>query len=677
MLMMVCIMLFTFVACGSEGDDNSSGGGSGGSGDACYAHPLITSFPITENGYGYYTNYIIAHVDELFDSEGRYGGYINLPDGTLTHGPAYGRDEIEVMHIINSNTIEFYEGYLYKCGASGTRGRTLLYKVTGSSLGDVGYYASLPDYYNYTRDGNVIKVKVENSTETFTITNDGLLKSDGEKCPKFNLGQTFVDNSSNESSSAEDIAEAQSISKTASVVGTPTFHRVTFKCTFSSSSSGGNGNYQKVFAYSKNRSDLENANEMARRYHKFDGSREVHQTDSYEASIEPGKVHDLSNGYFEDGDLRFVDEQIADLSNIIAEYDELNVTVYYCPVIMVSDKALIGDIKSVALRELKQTSGFVDLGLSCKWSATNNRASSPWDFGSSITLLSKNISGEGRLPTKEEVLELNKCQLEVIDNGILIKGTNGNEIFLPCRDTEGKTIYPGYGTSSTQTSGSSKYDVLYSFDTSTHKFTTSKSSSAINFGQYTMHTDAYVRPVIDGSGGGGNGEGTQTSNVMILKDFLQRPLGTVDADFATSSFSDIVQVLQTIYSVPSSENVFVLDDGYNPSLENLKYLGVGILDFLSLIGTDVIDYCTFYDYGFSVKKDGYWDENPYSLFLAIKEEFAYLGIKLTENPTPYNDFYNSIAEAVYFDYSSNIEYFVELYEMDNDLYVTIRITCYR
>lgn len=512
-LFMACVMLLSFTACGSsDGNDGGGNGGSGGGG--WYAERFYTSFPVTTAGYGMYKDYVLAHIDELFGYDGRYGGYISLPNGMITHGPAYQWDEITVAHLAN-NVIEIYDASLYKAGSSGTNGKTLIYKVSGSPLGEVGYYASSPSYTTgYTQEGNVITTNVNNKKETITITSDGLLV-DGSKWIKFNLGQTYTDTYNDDSETSAAISLARNMSKTATVVGNPTFHKATFKCTFGSVNNSTNIPITKILAFSKNKSDLEDVSELVRKYHTLDGAKDVHTPANYvsDLSVTSGG-YNYDNGYLEIGDLRFAEEGTANLDNFTAVYDELNVTIYYCPLVTVANTGFAGEIKSVSLRQLKETSGFVDLGLSCRWSATNNKASSPWEFGRDITLLNQNISGDGRLPTKEEVLELNNCTLETIDNGVLVTGKNGNQIFIPFSDTKGQSIYPGYGTSSTQTSGSSKYDVLFGFDSSTKKFTTKRASSPYNVGSYTMHTTAYVRPVKDGSGGSGGGGETNPIDVF-------------------------------------------------------------------------------------------------------------------------------------------------------------------
>lgn len=654
--LLMTMTLIMMISC--SGSDGGSEGGSGSNGDGWYAKGFITSFPITISAYGDSRDYVKAHVDELFLDNGRYGGIISFPgDNTVTHGPAYQHDEIEAVHLTNNGVLEYYEGYLYKCGSSGTMGKTLLYKVTGSPLGDVGFYASSPECFNYTREGNVIKVTINNVTKTFTVASDGALVIEGEKYYKFNFGQTYVDNSGSDDDKedAEVIAAAQSVSKTAEVVGNPTFHTAVFKCTFGYSSQ--EGRYNKVFAFSKNRSDLENSNDLARRYYGLNNN--ITHPNSYSSSLNSVNGTDMSNGYREDGDLRFANENTADLNKIYVEYDDLNVTIYYCPVIMFASKAFPGEIKSLNLRQLKQTSGFVDLGLSCLWSATNNRASTPWDLGSSITLLNANVSGGGRLPTKDEVLGLNNCKLEVIDNGVLVTGSNGNEIFIPFRNTNGYSIY-NYGTGSTQKSGSNTYDVLFEYDSSTRKFTTKKSTSSINIGSYTMHTDAYVRPVKDGSGGGGGGDNPSLTE-MVLKDMLQKPLGIVDIDIWTSSYANIVQALSAQYNIYTSNDNFILLSAYNnTTLSNLSYKGIPFSSFYFSkysTNTQTDTGCT---YNFEINQNSL--SNPYEAFEKMVADFTALGVPMTSE----KNVYGYLIHAYYWDnYTS---YSVSL-ELKNDTYI--------
>ena len=91
---------------------------------------------------------------------------------------------------------------------------------------------------------------------------------------------------------------------------------------------------------------------------------------------------------------------------------------------------------------------FVDLGLSVTWATCNVGANSPEENGEYYTFdnaltLKKN---EERLPTREEFQELiDNCTMSWIlfngKNGILVKGPNGESIFLPAAGYKTGTNY--------------------------------------------------------------------------------------------------------------------------------------------------------------------------------------------------------------------------------------------
>lgn len=91
---------------------------------------------------------------------------------------------------------------------------------------------------------------------------------------------------------------------------------------------------------------------------------------------------------------------------------------------------------------------YVDLGLSVKWAAGNLGATAPQDYGQTYAFgesgtkndpAVKTWGGDWRLPTKAEAQELlNKCKVTPIYKkkddgliGIIVKGPNGNSIYLP------------------------------------------------------------------------------------------------------------------------------------------------------------------------------------------------------------------------------------------------------
>lgn len=137
-------------------------------------------------------------------------------------------------------------------------------------------------------------------------------------------------------------------------------------------------------------------------------------------------------------------------------------------------------------------SGFVDLGLSCKWASQNIGADSPSSYGMyyawgevesksnfnsyNYKNASKNIGndisgseydvakslGKGRIPTKDEFQELiNECSWSSTTVGgtvgFIITGKNGNQIFLPSAGRkETAATYSGYCMYWTSTNGESE-----------------------------------------------------------------------------------------------------------------------------------------------------------------------------------------------------------------------------
>jgi hypothetical protein len=615
-LFMLISMIALSVSSCSKNDDGGSGGPGGGD---WFVSSLNISFHEDDP-------YVLDRINELFDSSGRYGGTIYLPNGKITNGPAGSNSDIEVTHIIN-NTVEAYYAFLYKYDSPGTQGKTLLYRITGTALGDVAYYITSPiKTFTCSRDGNVITYTIDGRSESFTITSNELKGKDGFAMPRVSFGKTYTDNFKPVDKS-ELIADAKTITKTATVVGTPTFHTATFKCTFGTSTKG--EKYTRVFAFSKNRADLENAEQLGSKYYKQTGVKEVHNPPIYTSNLNT-ILGQGPNGYLEDGDLRLVDEQIGDLSNFTVAYNELGVTVYYCPVIIVAnDVAVIGDINSVTMRQLKQTSGFVDLGLSCQWQATNNKASTPWDFGSPIALYDKNVSGEGRIPTKEEVLELNKCKLEAIDNGILVTGLNGNELFIPYRDINQKKLDGGYGTTSSQYKDLFDRDVLWNFDYSQGKFSTYASSSL------SRHGSAYVRPVKSGGGGGGNSGDTSDYTYISLSNLLKNPMGDSSLDLATTSISVMADKLAKNYTLSDVSlgewwSSFTISLQNNPDCSNIHLADIMCLSFINLYVSGSPGSFSSTSYNFIVNKSDYPDIPSSMFYDMVKSAYSKIGIQLIE-----------------------------------------------
>ena len=152
----------------------------------------------------------------------------------------------------------------------------------------------------------------------------------------------------------------------------------------------------------------------------------------------------------------------AELSDLVME-----TTYYYCVRASVNGSYYYSDIKSFTTNDIP-ASGYVDLGVSCKWATCNLGATSPEDSGdyyawgetetrtffytSNYTYYKKSIGTEisgtdydaarkhlgspWRMPTSTEFQELlDKCFWKEISykesKGYLVTGKNGNAIFIP------------------------------------------------------------------------------------------------------------------------------------------------------------------------------------------------------------------------------------------------------
>ena len=77
---------------------------------------------------------------------------------------------INVVRILDDNTLLFYVGYLYEDGSDA--GEELYSFYAGSIFGNMTYYGS-PTYYTYAKVGN--KLIVSNG-DIYTVTSNGLIK---------------------------------------------------------------------------------------------------------------------------------------------------------------------------------------------------------------------------------------------------------------------------------------------------------------------------------------------------------------------------------------------------------------------------------------------------------------------------------------------------------------------
>ena len=95
------------------------------------------------------------------------------------------------MDQCNDNVLEYYSGYAYKFGASGTNGQTLLYKFNNKDWGMMGFYAYSHTYYVYTREGDNIVITYEDEKTVFAITDDGLIQSGSGKWTKYDINTVY------------------------------------------------------------------------------------------------------------------------------------------------------------------------------------------------------------------------------------------------------------------------------------------------------------------------------------------------------------------------------------------------------------------------------------------------------------------------------------------------------
>lgn len=184
-------------------------------------------------------------------------------------------------------------------------------------------------------------------------------------------------------------------------------------------------------------------------------------------------------------------------------------TIYYSVFLTIGGELFMSKVQNSPLRVLPVKSDFVDLGLSCDWASTNLGCDSPFELGSEVRLnkvdaIIENRYGKGySLPTEEQVKELNSCHLEVIDNGVLVTGPNGKQVYIPIPST----IYSGndYGTCSVKSySGGtgaykfwSYYEILFRISSDgtfyTHLSATPYSDSTLP--GYSSYSNCYIRVV--------------------------------------------------------------------------------------------------------------------------------------------------------------------------------------
>lgn len=176
-------VLLAVVSCG--GKDNPASGDGG-----WYALPFYTS-----STYSDADEFDRQHIDEFFYSDGRYGQSVVSNPGSeyelVSNGPAWYRDEIDVIHIESGNRVAYYTGFMYRTGSSGAKSRTLLYALSGGVMGNVGFYASSPSYYSYTKDGNKMVFTQGSEKIILTLSGNSLTDDDGNQWTKFDPSKTY------------------------------------------------------------------------------------------------------------------------------------------------------------------------------------------------------------------------------------------------------------------------------------------------------------------------------------------------------------------------------------------------------------------------------------------------------------------------------------------------------
>lgn len=189
--------------------------------------------------------------------------------------------------------------------------------------------------------------------------------------------------------------------------------------------------------------------------------------------------------------------------------------VYYCTFLIINEQITTSEVKMLTTRDLSQKTGYVDLGLSCKWAACNYGATSPVDKGA-IETRNAAYKDDGDYPTSSQVNELKNCSHEVIKTsggtikGVLVKARNGGtgEVYFP---------YVSYFITSNenrQETGTRTASYLKHF---TYINGTFKISEVCYYWRYAgitggVNADAHIRLVSYTNSGNDNGTGNITGS---------------------------------------------------------------------------------------------------------------------------------------------------------------------
>lgn len=233
-------------------------------------------------------------------------------------------------------------------------------------------------------------------------------------------------------------------------------------------------------------------------------------------------------GYFVNDNVHFYVGEESD----VRLYSEPGSILYYSPFLIISGTSFTGEPKEVTMRSLAQKEGFVDLGLSCLWSAVNIDALSPWEMGTTRKAgftsadMDKDFGSGMRLPLQEEIEEMNRrCSFEAIDNGVLITGPNGNQIFLPSLPLEESysasislntnCYLSGSNYSKTVFGQRDEYQIGYYYSSDGYLSTTDL--PVLSY-PYNSNQHYYLRPV-QGDSGGGTGFSSGVAGIYTVYEY--------------------------------------------------------------------------------------------------------------------------------------------------------------
>jgi len=171
--LLLIVMGFMFVACSDSDSDSSRNGGLKGwyldfssvakQSDFNEINKAIRNKEVLKS---YKYNEYVASRDLFINSDGSYSD-TDPHCGRLRFSI---QSWINVVRILDDQTLVFYIGYLYEDGASNNEALYTFY--AGSIFGNMTYYGT-PTYYTYAKVGN--KLIVSNG-DIYTVTSGGLIK---------------------------------------------------------------------------------------------------------------------------------------------------------------------------------------------------------------------------------------------------------------------------------------------------------------------------------------------------------------------------------------------------------------------------------------------------------------------------------------------------------------------